>query len=110
MAPNNYPNPSFPPRCIMHMLNQPAHTHRDPGGKPSGARVYCHPLRFPQSTLDDEGCNRGEPLPMLWAMQLQLVATWGCQELSCTENDVSTAAATPVLPSVAPNTMHMGTN
>ena len=78
----------------MHVLHQPVHTRRDPGGKPSGARVYYPPLRFPQSTLDDSGCNRGEPSLTLWATQLQLAPTQGCQELSCIENDVCVAAAT----------------
>ena len=76
MAQSGYPNPSFPPRyaivCAMH-------THRDPGGKPSGARAYYPPLRFPQSTLDDLGRNQYGPVPMLWAMWFQLVPTQGYQ-------------------------------
>ena len=78
----------------MHTLHQPVCTCRDPGGKPSGARVYYPPLRFLQSTLDDLGHNRGEPSPTLQATWLQLVPTQGCQELLCTGNDVHTAAAT----------------
>ena len=95
MAQSDYPKPSFPPRCIMHVLCQSACTRRDPGGKPSGAKVYYPPLRFPQSTLDDSGRNRGEPLLMLCATWLQLAPTQGCQELSCTENDVCMTEATP---------------
>ena len=76
------------------MLHQPACTHRDPGGKPSGARVYYPPLRFLQSTLDESGRNRGEPLPMLQATQLQSVPTHECQELSRTGNDGHVAVAT----------------
>ena len=94
MAQSDYPNPSFPPRCIVHVLCQPVCTHRDPGGKPSGARVYYPSLRLPQSTLDDLGHNQGEPLLTLWATQLQLVPTQGHQEFSCTGNDVWMAAAT----------------
>ena len=75
------------------MLHQPVHTRRDPGGKPSGVRVYYPPLRFLQSTLDDSGHNRGEPLPTLWATWLQLAPTQGCQELSCTGNGGHAAAA-----------------
>ena len=33
---------------LLHVLHQPARTCRDPGGKPSGARVYYPSLRFPQ--------------------------------------------------------------
>ena len=76
------------------MLCQPARTHRDPGGKPSGARVYYPSLRFLQSTLDDSGHNQGEPSLTLQAMQLLLVPTQGCQELSHTENDECMAVAT----------------
>ena len=76
------------------MLCQPACTHRDPGGKPPGARVHYPSLRFPQSTLDDSGRNRGEPLLTLQATWLLSAPTQGCQELSCTENDESMAAAT----------------
>ena len=94
MAQSDYPNLSFPPRCIVHALRQPVHTRRDPGGKPSGARVYYPPLRFLQFTLDDSGRNRGEPLPTLWATWLQSVPTQGCQELSHTGNDVHMAVAT----------------
>ena len=42
-----------------HTPCQPAHAHRDLGGKPSGMRVYCLSLRFSQSTPDDLGCNQG---------------------------------------------------
>ena len=94
MAQSDYPNPSFPPRCAIVMLCRLMHAHRDPGGKPSGARVYYPPLRFLQSTLDDLGCNRYGPTPMLWAMWLQSVPTQGCQELSRTENDARMATAT----------------
>ena len=94
MARSDYPNLSFPPRCILHALCQPVCTRRDPGGKPSGARVYCPPLRFPQSTLDDSGHNQSEPSLMLQAMQLQSAPTQEHQELSCTENDGCVAAAT----------------
>ena len=94
MARSDYPNPSFPPKCIVHALCQPAHTRRDPGGKPSGTRVYYPPLRFPQSTLDDSGRNQGEPSPTLRATWLQSAPTKGCQELSRTGNDVRVAVAT----------------
>ena len=47
----------------LHAPCQPAFTHRDPGGKPSGVRAYCPSLKFSQSTLDDSGHNRGGPLP-----------------------------------------------
>ena len=72
----------------LHVLHQPVHTRRDPGGKPSGVRVYYPPLRFPQSILDDSGHNQGEPSPPLWATQLQLAPTQGYQKLSHTGNDV----------------------
>ena len=78
----------------LYVLHQSTHTHRDQGGKPSGARVYYPPLRFPQSTLDDLGHNQYGPMPMLWATWLQSVPTQGCQELSHTENDACMAAAT----------------
>ena len=63
---------------------QPVHVRTDPGGKPSGMRVYCPSLKFSQSTLDDSGCNRGGPSPTVWAACHQLVPTQECQELSCT--------------------------
>ena len=91
------------------MLCQPVHTHRDPGGKPSGVRVYYPPLGLPQSTLDDLGCNRGEPSPTLWAMWLQLVPTQGCQELLTPEMMCMWQQPDMALPSVTPNTMHTGT-
>ena len=67
------------------MPHQPAHARRDPGGKPSGMRVYCPSLKFSQSTLDDSGHNRGGPSPMVQAACHQLAPTQGCQELSCTK-------------------------
>ena len=76
--------------CLLH---QPACAHRDPGGKPSGMRVYCLTLRFSQSTLDDSGRNRGRPLPAVWAACPQLAPTQGCQELSCTKCKVRTVVA-----------------
>ena len=79
---------------LLYVLHQLMCTHRDPGGKPSGARVYYSPLRFPQSTLDYTGCNQYGPMPTLWAMWLQSAPTRGCQELSCTENDVHMVVAT----------------
>ena len=79
---------------LLHMLHQPAHAHRDPGGKPSGMRVYCPFLKFSQSTLDDSGCNRGGPSPMIWAVCHQLGPTQGCQELSCTKCEMHAVAAT----------------
>ena len=94
MAQSDYPNLSFPPRCTVTGLCQPAHTRRDPGGKPSVARVYYPSLRFPQPTLDDLGRNQGEPSLTLQATRLQLVPTQGCQELSHTENDGCMAVAT----------------
>ena len=94
MARNDYPNPSFPLDVPLHALCQPARTCRDPGGKPSGTRVYCPSLRFSQSTLDDSGRNQGRPLPMFWAVCLQLAPTQGCQELSRTECEMHVAAAT----------------
>ena len=68
-----------------HTPRQPVHARRDPGGKPSGTRVYCPSLKFSHSTLDDSGHNRGGPSPMVWATCHQLVPTQGCQELSCTK-------------------------
>ena len=78
----------------LYALCQLAHTCRDPGGKSSGARVYYSPLRFLQFTRDDSDCNRCGPMPTFWAMWLQSVPTQGCQELSCTGNDVHMAADT----------------
>ena len=65
---------------LLYVLHQLMQTHRDPGGKPSGARVYYPPLRFLQSTLDDLGHNRYGPMPTLQATWLQSVPTQGCQE------------------------------
>ena len=73
MIQSGYPNLSFPPRYAIVCATPATHTHRDPGGKPSGARVYYPPLRFQQSH------NQYGPTPALWAMQLQLVPTQGCQ-------------------------------
>ena len=84
----------------LYALCQLTRTHRDSGGKPSGARAYYPPLRFPQSTLDDSGHNRYGPMPMLRAMWLQSAPTQGCQELSHTGNDVCGSSHTwqfPVL-------------
>ena len=78
----------------LHVLHQPVCTCRDPGGKPSGTRVYCPSLKFPQSTLADSGRNRGRPSPMIWAACRQLVPTQGCQELSCTKCEMHMVAAT----------------
>ena len=64
---------------------QPACARRDPGGKPSGTRVYCLFLRFSQSTLDDSGHNQGGPSPAIRAACPQSVPTQGRQELSYTE-------------------------
>ena len=83
MAWSDYPNPSFPPRCTITCAT-PA----------CGMSVYCPSLKFPQSTLDDLGHNRGGPSPTLWAACHQLVPTQGHQELSCTECGVHMAAAT----------------
>ena len=77
-----------------HMPHQPACAHRDPGGKPSGTRMYCPSLKFSQSTLDDSGHNRGRPLPTVQAVCCQLVPTQGCQELSQTECEICTVVAT----------------
>ena len=79
---------------LLHALHQPACARRDPGGKPSGTRVYYPSLRFSQSTLDDSGRNQGGPLPTLQAACHQLAPTQGCQELSCTECERHVAAAT----------------
>ena len=79
---------------LSHVPHQPACAHRDPGGKPSGMRVYCPSLRFSQSTLDDSGRNRGGPLPVVWAACPQLAPTQGCQELSCTECKIRAVVAT----------------
>ena len=76
------------------MPRQPAHACRDPGGKPSGMRVYCLSLRFSQSTLDDSGRNRGRPSSTVQAACPQLVPTQGCQKLSCTECETRAVAAT----------------
>ena len=76
------------------MPHQPAHACRDQGGKPSGTRVYCPSLRFSQSTLDDLGCNRGGPLPVVQAACRQLVPTQGHQDLSCTECKIRMVVAT----------------
>ena len=65
--------------------HQPVLACRDPGGKPSGTKVYCPSLKFSQSTLDDSGCNQGGPLPMIQAACHQLAPTQGCQELSHTK-------------------------
>ena len=67
------------------MPHKSAHARRDPGRKPSGTTVYCLSLVFSQSTLDDSGCNRGGPLPAVWAVCHQLVPIQGHQELSRTE-------------------------
>ena len=77
----------------LHVPHQPAHACRNPGGKPSGTRVYCPSLKFSQSTLDDSGHNRGEPSPMIRAACHQLAPTQGCQELSCTKCKMCTVAA-----------------
>ena len=77
-----------------HAPHQPAHARRDPGGKPSGTRVYCPSLKFSQSTLDDSGRNRGGPLPTVWAACHQLAPTQECQELSCTECEICMVVAT----------------
>ena len=77
-----------------HAPCQPARARRDPGGKPSGMRVYCLSLRFSQSTLDDSGHNRGRPLPAVRAVCPQLMPTQGCQELSCTECKIRAVVAT----------------
>ena len=78
----------------LHVPCQPACVRRDPGGKPSGTRVYCPSLKFPQSTFDDLGHNRGWPSPTIWAACRQLVPTQGCQELSHTECEMHGVAAT----------------
>ena len=75
------------------MPHQPACACRDPGGKPSGTRVYCPSLKFSQSTLDDSGHKRGRPLPMVQAVCHQLVPTQGCQELSCTKCEICMVVA-----------------
>ena len=77
----------------LHAPHQPAHTRRDPGGKPSGMRVYCPSLKFSQSTLDDSSRNRGGPSPTVQAACSQLVPTQGCQELSCTECEICAVVA-----------------
>ena len=79
----------------LYVLCQPVCTHRDQGGKASGVRVYDLSPRFLQSTLDYLGHNRGEPLPMLWTMWLQLAPTQGCQELSRTECEACGSSYTP---------------
>ena len=78
----------------LHTPHQPVHACRDPGGKPSGMRVYCPSMRFSQSTLDDSGCNRGGPSPVVRAACHQLVPTQGCQELSHTECKIHVVVAT----------------
>ena len=79
---------------LSHMPCQPACARRDPGGKPSGMRVYCPSLKFSQSTLDDSGCNQGGPSPTVWAVCYQLVPTQGHQELSCTKCGIPVVVAT----------------
>ena len=79
MAQSAYPNPSFPPRYAVVCTTPAMCTRRNPGEKPSGARAYYPPLRFPQPTLDDSGHNRYGPMPTLQATQFQLVPTQGCQ-------------------------------
>ena len=83
----------FLPDVSLHMPHQPVHARRDPGGKPSGTRVYCPSLKFSQSTLDDSGCNQGGPLPTVWVVCHQLVPNQGCQELSCTEHEIHMVVA-----------------
>ena len=84
----------FLPDVSLHAPRQPAHACRDPGGKPSGTRVYCPSLKFSQSTLDDLGHNQGRPSPMVRAVCRQLVPTQGCQELSCTECKIHAVVST----------------
>ena len=76
-----------------HAPHQPACARRDPGGKPSGTRVYCLSLRFSQYTLDDLGCNRGGPSPAVRAAYPQSAPTQGCQELSCTKCEIRAVVA-----------------
>ena len=97
MAQSGYPNPSFLPGYAVVCATLAMHTHRDPGGNPLVRGAYYPPLRFPQSTLDDSGHNQYGPTPTLWVMWLQLAPTQGCQELSCTENDVRMAGDTVLL-------------
>ena len=78
---------------LSHTPRQPAHAHRDPGGKPSGTRVYCPSLRFSQSTLDDSGHNQGRPSPTVRAVCRQLAPTQGCQDSSCTECEIHVVVA-----------------
>ena len=78
----------------LHTPHQPACAHRDPGGKPSGTRVYCPSLKFSQSTLDDSGCNQGGSSPTVWAACRQLGPTQGCQELSHTKCKICAVVAT----------------
>ena len=76
-----------------HVPHQPAHAHRDPGGKPSGMRVYCLSLRFSQCTLDDSGHNQGGPSLAILAACPQSVPTQACQELSRTECEICAVVA-----------------
>ena len=78
----------------LHVSHHLTHAHRDPGGKPSGMRVYCPSLRFSQSTLDDSGHNQGRPSPMVRAACHQLAPTQGCQELSHTKCEICVVVAT----------------
>ena len=93
MAQSNYPNLSFPPRCIVTCATPACTCTFGSRGKPSGTRVYCPSLKFSQSTLDDTGGNQGGPLPTVWAACHQLVPTQGCQELSCTECKICAVVA-----------------
>ena len=78
----------------LHVPHQPVCACWDPGGKPSGMRVYCPSLKFSQSTLDDSGRNRGGPSPMVQAACHQLAPTQGHQELSCTKCRICRVVAT----------------
>ena len=93
MARSNYHNLSFPPRCIIACTMPTCTCMWGSRGKPSGTRVYCPSLKFPQPTLDDSGRNRGGPLPTVWAACHQLVPTQGCQDLSCTKFEIRAVVA-----------------
>ena len=83
----------FLPDVSLHVPHQPVHACRDPGGKPSGTRVYCPSLKFSQSTLDDSGRNQGGLTPTVRAVCHQLAPTQGCQELSHTKCGICAVVA-----------------
>ena len=110
MAQSDYPNLSFPPRCTIAALCQPACTCRDPGEKPSGARVYYPPLRFPQSTLDDLGRNRGGLHPCFGLHGFSWHPPRDAKNCHALEIMCAWQQPHAVLSSVTPNMMHTDTD